>query len=68
VLDDDEGELGAAVALDDVEELGAALLDVAGDDVEEEFDGAAAGGDVTVLLDEETCGAEGVAVGVGESA
>ena len=60
------------IVLDDVEEefVGADALGVVLDDVEEEFVGADALDDaVTVLLlDEETCGAEGVAVGVGESA
>ena len=64
--DDDDGEdkFDEAVVLDEV-----ALLEVAG--AEDEFDGAVIVDDdvaVLVLLDEETCGAEGVAAGVGESA
>ena len=59
------------VVLDDVEEefVGAVALDVVLDDVEEEFVEADALDDVvTVSLDEEACGAEGVAGGVGVSA
>ena len=55
---------------DDVEEefVGAVALDVVLDDVEEEFVEADALDDVvTVSLDEEACGAEGVAGGVGVS-
>ncbi len=57
---------------DDVEDetAGADALDVVLDDVEEEFVEAEALDDVVTvsLLDEETCGAEGVAGGVALSA
>jgi len=79
VFDDDDdveeefvGADALDVVLDDVEEefVGADTLDVVLDDVEEEFVGAVALDVVAtvLLLDEETCGAEGVAAGVGESA
>ena len=78
VFDDDDDvedeSVGAGaldVVLDDVEEefVEADALDVVLDDVEEEFVEADALDDVvTVSLDEEACGAEGVAGGVGVSA
>ena len=75
VEDESVGAGALDVVLDDVEEeyVEADALDVVLDDVEEEFVGAEALDDVvtvllTVLLDEETCGAEGVAGGVALSA
>ena len=78
VFDDDDdveeefvGADALDVVLDDIEEefVGAVALDVVLDDVEEGFVGAEALDDVvTVSLDEETCGAEGVAGGVALSA